>query len=105
MSQMVSVRIPRDVYLRGIKKLKSIDSNVTELVRSAFDYIISTEKLPGETRSKIEPRIRSLTKDQKLEFADMFYGNANSFDLSDDFDYKNELSRNLKNDYEAISWY
>ena len=103
MSTMVSARIPNDVYDRGIKNLKRMDSNVTDLVRAAFEYVSQTEKLPGQDDAVPKQGIRKLTKKQMQEFGSMF-GNAESeIDLPDNFDYKREMLQCKRRDYEAIS--
>ncbi len=103
MSTMVSARIPSDVYARGVKKLKTMDSSVTDLVRSAFDYVISTEKLPVEESVQIKPGMRSFSREQAFKFNEMFYGSSQSFNLPENFDYKSELSAELREEYEALS--
>lgn len=103
MSTMVSARIPSDVYARGVKKLKQIDANVTDLVRAAFDYVISTERLPAEESVVVKPGMRSLSKEQTIEFNALFYGSTQPLNLPEDFDYKNELSVVLIEDYETLS--
>ena len=103
MSTMVSARIPSDVYARGIKKLKGIDSSVTDLVRAAFDYVISTEKLPAEENVKVKPGKRNFSKEQALEFNSLFYGSSHPLNLPEDFDYKKELAEGLEVEYEALS--
>ena len=103
MSTMVSARIPSDVYARGVKKLKGIDSSVTDLVRAAFDYVISTESLPLENSPVLQPGKRHLSKEQAIEFNKMFYGTNKRLDLPQDFDYKKELADGLHTDYEALS--
>lgn len=103
MSTMVSARIPSDVYARGVKKLKAMDSNVTDLVRAAFDYVISADRLPMEDSVRIKPGIRNLSREQASEFNEMFYGSNQSFNLPENFDYKSELSVELREEYEALS--
>ena len=103
MSTMVSARIPSDVYARGVKKLKGIDSNVTDLVRAAFDYVISTDKLPSENCMSVKPGKRSLSKEQALEFNTLFYGATQPLNLPEHFDYKKELADGLVEEYEALS--
>ena len=100
---MVSARIPTDVYERGVKNLKSIDSNVTDLVRAAFEYVNSSKKLPSQTRNLIEPGKKQLTGARAIEFNEMFFCESESLNLPENFDFKEELSNNLKSDYEALS--
>ena len=103
MSTMVSARIPSDVYARGVKKLKGIDSSVTDLVRAAFDYVISTEKLPSEKCTPVKPGKRSLSKEQAAQFNSLFYGSMQPLNLPENFDYKEELEGGLEAEYEALS--
>ena len=103
MSTMVSARIPNDVYERGVKRLKHIDSNVTDLVKSAFEYVIVSEKLPTEDRSSISPGKKKLTGKKAVEFNEMFAGGLSSINLPENFDYKEDLSSEMRRDYEALS--
>ena len=100
---MVSARIPTDVYERGMKNLKNIDSSVTDLVRAAFEYVISSKELPSENSKLIEPGKKQLSGTQAIEFNEMFFCEPDSLELPADFDFKRELSNDLKSDYEALS--
>ena len=102
MSTMISARIPSDIYAQGIKKLKGMDSCVTDLVRAAFDYVISTGKLPTDDAAMVKPGTRSFSKEQALKFNSMFYGSNEPLDLSDDFEYKKAVNR-FECEYEALS--
>lgn len=104
MTQMISARVPSDVYAQGIKKLNKLDSSVTALVNAAFDYVIATDKLPVENEMKIKPGTRKLTKKQIQEFNTLFdSSSAEVISLPANFDYKSELATNLGDDYEALS--
>ena len=104
MTQMISARVPSDVYAQGIKKLNKLDSSVTELINAAFNYVIATDKLPIEDEMKIKPGTRKLTKKQAQEFNRLFGNNsAELISLPANFDYKSELATNLGDDYEALS--
>ncbi len=104
MTQMISARVPSDVYAQGIKKLNKMDSSVTELINAAFDYVIATDKLPVVDKMKIKPGTRRLTKNQKREFNTLFNGsNSEAVNLPTNFDYKSELSSELRAEYEALS--
>lgn len=103
MSTMVSARIPSEVYAQGIKKLKDMNSCVTDLVRAAFDYVIATGKLPTEDAAMVRPGMRSFSKEQASRFNSMFYGSSEPIDLSDDLDYKNSCQWDLDAEYEALS--
>ncbi len=103
MSTMVSARIPSDVYSRGVKNLKRMDSNVTDLVRAAFEYVALTEQLPSSTNAALKPGVRKFTPEQAREFQEMFGSEEGSINLPDNFDYKKELAEGKRRDYEALS--
>ena len=46
MDAMVSARVPVEVKRQGDSKLKEIGSSVTELVNSAYDYLLENGSLP-----------------------------------------------------------
>ena len=70
MDAMVSARVPVEVKKQGDEKLKEIGSSITELVNSAYDYLLEHGTLPKATRSedKSEPRIKTLSGDQARQF-------------------------------------
>ena len=103
MSTMVSARIPTDVYSRGVKNLKRMDSNVTDLVRAAFEYVALTEQLPNNNNTALKPGVRRFTPKQAREFQEFFGPEEGEIELPDDFDYKKELAEGKRRDYEALS--
>jgi antitoxin component of RelBE/YafQ-DinJ toxin-antitoxin module len=103
MSTMVSARIPNDVYERGVKKLKHIDSNVSDLVRAAFEYVIESEKLPSENNIPIKPGKKELVGKEARKFNQMFSLEEETLNLPENFDFKEELSKGMKDNYEALS--
>lgn len=48
MDAMVSARVPAEIKKRGDKKLRELGSSVTELVNSAYAYLLEYGKLPKE---------------------------------------------------------
>ena len=54
---IVTARVPREIRDQGDAALKRIEATVTELVNSAFEYVIKTGELPTK-----QPRPASKTK-------------------------------------------
>lgn len=102
-STMVSARIPNDKYEQGIRKLKKLDSNVSDLVKAAFDYVIKAEQLPVQTQSNLKPGKRHLKGKKLAEFNLLFGANDAPLTLPENFDYKDALASEIAADYEAIS--
>lgn len=48
MDAMVSARIPVEVKRQGDALLKKMGSSVTELINSAYDYLVANGELPGK---------------------------------------------------------
>lgn len=71
--QTITARVPKEIREQGDAALKRIDSTVTELVNSAFMYIIKTGELPsaspvGLGESPTKKSKRRFTVDQKAQF-------------------------------------
>lgn len=70
----VTARVPKEIRTQGEAALKRIDSTVTELINSAFEYVIKAEELPtasstikrGSSGKKI---VRTFTPEQKARFS------------------------------------
>lgn len=71
--KIVTARVPREIRDQGDIALRRIDSTVTELVNSAFEYVIKTGSLPTPS-SKSEPNgktnKRKLSAKQKARFSE-----------------------------------
>lgn len=52
MDAMVSARVPAEIKKHGDQKLKELGSSVTELVNSAYAYLLECGELPKETSPK-----------------------------------------------------
>lgn len=51
MDAMVTARVPSEVREQGAQVLREIGANTTDLVNSAFRYVIRERKLPNEKES------------------------------------------------------
>lgn len=83
-NSIISARIPKEIRNQGDAALKRIDSTVTELVNSAFEYVIKTGTLPTISEN-ITPgeKKRELSPEQKTQFKDFL--NATSLPLPDTY--------------------
>ena len=82
-NSIVSARIPKEIRNQGDAALKRIDSTVTELVNSAFEYVIKTGSLPtiSENIASGKKIKRKLSSHQKSQFHDFL--KATSLPLPD----------------------
>ncbi|MCL2529063.1 MAG: hypothetical protein FWE41_01835 [Coriobacteriia bacterium] len=58
---IVTARVPREIRELGDAVLKRIDSTVTELVNSAFEYVIKTGELPN-SQDQFNPEEKIIRK-------------------------------------------
>lgn len=87
---VISARIPKEIRDQGDAALKRLDSTVTELVNSAFEYVIKTGSLPTAPKSSGIPEKkikRVFSPEQKTQFA--YYLKATSVPLSATYDSLN----------------
>ena len=72
MDAMVSARVPIEIKKQADSKLKEIGSSATELINSAYDYVIKWGKLPGaDDGEKPEtPEVKTLSGDAARDFLD-----------------------------------
>lgn len=70
MDAMVSARVPVEIKKRGDSKLKEIGSSATELVNSAYEYVIEWGRLPGSepTKKPVTPQVKVLSGDDARIF-------------------------------------
>ena len=63
MDAMVSARVPVEIKKQGDRKLKEIGSSATELINTAYEYVIANGKLPREsaTPTVADDKIKTLT--------------------------------------------
>ena len=66
MDPVVTARVPENVRARGVEVLREIGSSTSELVNSAFAYVIKERKLP-KARVDMKPGARALDADQMRE--------------------------------------
>ncbi len=66
MDPVVTARVPEHVRTRGVEVLREIGSNTSELVNSAFAYVIRERKLP-KAHADMNPGVRTLSAEQMRE--------------------------------------
>ena len=95
---LVSARVPRAKKERGAGVLASIGATTSDLINSAFDYVIAAKELPSVR--KAAPEVREDTD----AFA-AFVG-ASTLDVGwpegFDGDYKQLMSRMRADEYESL---
>ena len=72
MDAMVSARVPVEIKKRGDSQLREIGSSATELVNSAYEYVIKWGRLPGEDDEgkRDAPETKTLSGDAARAFSD-----------------------------------
>ncbi len=100
MSKMVTARIPDEIYYQGSQQLGSLGMGTSDLIRTAFNYLIATGELP-ETASKKHSKVTDLHKQQELERK--LAASRLHLSLPPEWDYKEELARGKELDYEILA--
>ena len=95
-STLVSARVPRAKKERAAGVLSALGATTSDLINSAFDYIIATEELPGipieqgRDAASFASFVRESTVD--VEWPDGFEG-----------DYKSLMTEWRSRDYESLA--
>lgn len=92
---LVSARISRAKKERGNGVLSAIGATTSDLINSAFDYVIANKELPGA---------RQTTAATKRDFAQFVQDSTLQIDWPEGFDgdYKALASQMRLADYEAL---
>lgn len=74
MDAMVSARVPVEIKKRGDQKLNEIGSTVTELVNSAYAYLLEHGELPKGKPAKApdSPQVKTLTGEEARTFKEQW---------------------------------
>lgn len=108
MSDLVSARIAPEIRRQGNKVLAQLGSTPSELIRSAYEYVIAKRQLPQvepgeENRSDAMPDAASLDA-LVASIAQSTVGVPSSvWDAIDGGDYKAYIAAAREADYEALA--
>ena len=73
MDAMVSARVPAEIKKHGDLLLKEMGSSVTELVNSAYAYLLENGRLPKEEpKASDEPQTKTLTGSEAKAFLEQW---------------------------------
>ena len=74
MDAMVSARVPVEIKRQGDSKLREIGSSVTELVNSAYDYVIKYGALPcqNEPAASGDRQVKTLSGSEAKAFSSLW---------------------------------
>jgi antitoxin component of RelBE/YafQ-DinJ toxin-antitoxin module len=107
MSTMVSARIEDGLYTQATDIMKQMSVTPTQLISSAYTYIVREGCLPGT--AKHAPASRALSDAQKQELQEFFTTSMFETDVLSDFvssadgtEYDELLAAALRDDYESI---
>ena len=91
---LVSSRISKAKKDAGVAVLESMGSTTSELINSAFDYVIEKRQLPSAS---------SIKKPDKKGFARFVAESTLQIDWNDDRSYKDILRNGKVTDYESLA--
>lgn len=107
MSTMVSARIEDELYTQATDIMKQMSVTPTQLISSAYAYIVREGCLPGTTEHA--PVSRALSDAQKQELQEFFTASMFETDVlsgfvssTDGTEYDELLTAALRDDYESI---
>ena len=100
MSTMTTARIPDELYDQGMQRLESLGMGTTDLIRAAFKYLVTTGNIPEPASTNTT---RAFDAQQKQELAAKLAASRLDIDLPAEWDYKEELARGKREDYEALA--
>lgn len=96
-SALVNARVPRAKKEAGASILKSVGATTSELINSAYDYLLEHKELP--TANVAQARNRASFVDFAAESTlDINWGKH-----PEAFDYKRFMSEQRRNDYESLA--
>lgn len=67
MSKMISARVPDALYEQGGIELRRLGCSVSELVNSAYEYLLAEHRLPEKQRP--QSNVRALADEQRATLA------------------------------------
>lgn len=92
---LVSARLSRAKKERGVGALSAIGATVSDLINSAFDYVIETNELPSARQGELR---------RDADFEAFVAESTVHIDWPDDAsDYKAAMRRMRVADYEALA--
>ena len=107
MSTMVSARIEDELYTQATDIMKQMSVTPTQLISSAYLYMVRERRLPGA--QEIAQSSRKLSNRQKQELQEFFSESMFKTDVfeglvlpTDGTEYDELLAAALRDDYESI---
>ena len=103
MDAMISARVPAEIKKQGDFLLKEMGSSVTELVNSAYAYLLENKSLPKSSPAKreSEPSTKTLSGADAQEFENMWKSRIVFSGQSYDGGNFDELLDQARSDYYA----
>ena len=108
MSDLVSARIAPEIRRQGNKVLAQLGSSPSDLIRSAYDYVLATHQLPqaemgGEDRSDNTSDAASLDALVASIAQSTVSVPSSAWSVIDDDGYKAYIAAAREADYEALA--
>ena len=106
MSKMVSARVPDAIYDQVSAQLAELGSSPSELVNSAFEYVLQEKKLPAAPKAAPKKQVRKLSQEQRARLKRFFDGCTldPTVKIPADIEYdKRMLAEALREKYEALA--
>ena len=102
MSKMISARIPDALYDQGGIELRQLGCSVSELVKSAYEYLLEEHRLPAKARPRNHER--TLTGEQRAALAKSFGACTLGIQIPSDTAYdKKVIHEERAKRYEALA--
>jgi len=92
---IITARIPKEIRDQGDLVLKRIDSSVTELVNSAFEYVIKTGELPSKQR-QFNASEKAIRKFDSAEQREQFIMHLKATSLPMSLEYANMTAKEIR---------
>lgn len=106
MSKMVSARVPDAIYDQVSAQLAELGSSPSELVNSAFEYVLQEKKLPSVPQAEPKKQVRKLSQEQRARLK-RFFDRCTldpTVKIPSDIEHdKRMLAEALREKYEALA--
>lgn len=100
-SVLVNARVPRAKKEVSVGILESLGATTSELINSAYDYLLEHKELPTSRNTSKEKRLHD--REAFAAFAEESTLDINWGEHPESFDYKQFMSSRKRADYESLA--
>lgn len=94
MSKMVSARVPDALFDQGNIQLEKLGATTSDLIKSAFEYVLKEHALPSGSESHSSKRL--LTKAQATRLRDSLAACSLHLDIPSDVAHDKRIAREAR---------